>query len=153
MSELPRKVREARKRFLALRHAARKQDRKPAAATRKAAKISRGAHKIEQREAFLRAILHASRDALKRNGVWGGHADVAGTENVPLVQVESKEGKFSKFETSLARTVARRVQSDEKRAERGKEGKGKWWKKRERSERQERIVDGISGFVRRSRNG
>jgi hypothetical protein len=57
------------------------------------------------------------------------------------------EGKFGKFETSLARTVARRIQRDEKRAARAKEGRGKEWKKRERSENQARIERGISGFV------
>ena len=60
---------------------------------------------------------------------------------------ESTEGKSSKFETSLARTVARRTEGDEKRAERAKEGRGKGWKKRERSEKQARIERGISGFV------
>ena len=145
VKELPRKIRDARKRFLVLRREERKAAQDPN--YRKVEKKARGARKIEAREKFLHAILHNSREALLRNGKWGGYAEVSGREDVPLVQVESKEGKFSKFETSLARTVARRIQRDEKRAERAKEGRGKGWKKRERSEKQARIERGISGFV------
>lgn len=53
---------------------------------------------------------------------------------MPLVHVESTQGKSTKDEVSLARTVARRMQRDEKRAEPGEKGKGKGWKKREKSE-------------------
>jgi hypothetical protein len=151
VSDLPRRIREARKNYMAIQRLERKKAEDPN--YRKTATKARAARKIEAREKFLHAILHASRDALKQNGVWGGYATVLGRENVPLVHVEGTEGRFSKHEISLARTVARRTQRDEKRAERAAEGKGKGWKKRERAEKQARIEMGISGFVDRRRNG
>lgn len=150
VSELPRKIREARKRWMAIRREEKKKLLDPD--YRKVVKKDRAARKLETREKFLRAILYASRTAVAKNGTWGGYADVFGRQNVPLVHVESTEGKFSKFEVSLARTVARRMQRDEKRAERAEKGKGKGWKKRERSEKQGRIERGISGFVDKWRN-
>ena len=151
VSTLPRRIREARKSWMAIQRLERKKAEDPN--YRKVQTKARAARKIEAREKFLHAILHASRDALKENGVWGGYASVLGRESVPLVHVESTEGKFSKYEISLARTVARRTQRDEKRALRASEGKGKGWKKRERAEKQARIEQGISGFVDRRRNG
>ena len=151
VSDLPRRIREARKNWMAIQRLERKKAQDPN--YRKTQTKARAARKIEAREKFLHAILHASRDAMRQNGVWGGYATVLGRENVPLVHVEGTEGRFSKHEVSLARTVARRTQRDEKRAERASVGKGKGWKKRERSEKQARIEMGISGFVDRRRNG
>ena len=60
-------------------------------------------------------------------------ATIDGIENVPLVKVESQGGqKASKTEVSLARTVARRVQRNVKRAQKAEKGKGKGWKKQQK---------------------
>jgi hypothetical protein len=69
IKELPRKIRDASKRFFILRREERKEAQDPN--YRKIEKKARGARKIEEREKFLHAILHASRAALLRNGKWG----------------------------------------------------------------------------------
>lgn len=113
---------------------------------------ARAAWKTEVREKFLHAILHAFRDTIQKNGVWGGSATVLRQDNAPLVYVESTKGRFSKHNISIARTVTRKRRGMERgrsgrRRERARSGRSG------RAEKQEGIGMGISGFVDRLWNG
>lgn len=104
------------------------------AVTEAAKKKDKGQRKVEARESFAKDILARSRKA--KTSDCGASVTIDGVANVPLVKLKSREGKFSREETALARTVARTVLKDEKREAKTKKGKGKGWKKRERVDRE-----------------
>ena len=153
VKDLPKEVRKARRAWLA----ARRQEKKARAnaegrgKSRPADFKPKGVRKVEAREAFVRKVLFESRNALKQNGSAGGSTTIDGVENVPLVKIESTTGIYPKSEVALARTVARRVLRNVKREEKAANGKGKGWKKRERSDKEAARNRGISGSTSQAR--
>jgi len=153
VKDLPKEVRKARRAWLA----ARRQEKKARVnaegkgKSRPANFKPKGVRKVEAREAFVRKVLFESRNALKQNGSAGGSTTIDGVENVPLVKVESTAGIYPKSEVALARTVARRVLRNVKREEKAANGKGKGWKKRERSDKEATRNRGISGSTNQAR--
>lgn len=133
--ELPKIVRKARKDWMAVRREQKKQSKlgvapDDLAKTAAVKKKARGQLKVEKREAFVRNILLQSRKAGTGEGKT---ATVDGIQDVPLLTVTTDHGAFTKGDVSKARTVARRVLRDEKRAEKAAKGKGKGWKKVQRA--------------------
>lgn len=133
--ELPKIVRKARKDWMAVRREQKKQSKlgvapDDLAKTSAVKKKARGQLKVEKREAFVRNILLESR---KAGAGEGKTATVDGVQDVPLLTVTTDHGAFTKVDVSKARTVARRVLRDEKRAEKAAKGKGKGWKKVQRA--------------------
>jgi nucleolar protein TMA23 len=152
VKDLPKPVREARKEWMRLREE--KKQRKieataGAAANSAVPSKSKDERKPEAREAFVRQILAQSRHALVA-GTGDEVITLEGIENIPLVKIETEKGAFTKSETDLARTVARRVLRNLKREQNATRGKGKGFKKRERAEKERKKESGISGFKDRA---
>ncbi|KAK3723260.1 hypothetical protein LTR37_001983 [Vermiconidia calcicola] len=152
-SELPRAVRKARKEWMRQKREEKKARRALASGSGEAAppRKSKGARKVEAREAFVKQILFHSRQYLRSGGQGEpGMVTIEGVENVPLVKLGTREGMFKKDEVGLARTVARRVLRNVRRAQKAEKGKGKGWKKRERAAKEAARNAGISGPTTRA---
>ena len=149
VKDLPKAVRKARKEWMRVKREEKKSD--AIQGVKKAPqKKAKGARKVEAREAFVKQVLFESRKAI-RTGQGSGMVTIEGIANVPLVKLETREGMFRKGEVSLARTVARRVLRNVRRAQKAEKGKGKGWKKRERSAKEAARNAGISGFTDKAR--
>ncbi|KAK3710713.1 hypothetical protein LTR37_010132 [Vermiconidia calcicola] len=150
-SELPRAVRKARKEWMRQKREEKKA-RRAGAGEAAPPRKSKGARKVEAREAFVKQILFHSRQYLRSGGQGEpGMVTIEGVENVPLVKLGTKEGMFKKDEVGLARTVARRVLRNVRRAQKAEKGKGKGWKKRERAAKEAARNAGISGPTTQAR--
>ena len=150
--DMPKPMRKARQQWMKQRREERKA-RQLADKPPKPPKKSKGQRKVEARENFVKQILFHSRKALIAGTNMNNDTAVTieGVEGVPLVKLQSREGIFKKDEVALARTVARRVLRHVKREEKAKNGKGKGFKKRERSAKEAARNAGISGFTDRAR--
>ena len=131
VKDLPKKIRRARRDWMAAKREKRKAEK--AGGTAPAARKPKGQRKVEAREAFVKQILFESRKAYSSGRGGAGVATIEGVPNVSLVKIETRNGPYSKAEVSSARTVARRTQRNVKRQLKADRGKGKGWKKRERA--------------------
>jgi len=127
--DLPKAVRKARKDWMAEKREAKKAARTggPPAPPKK----SKGQRKVEARQALAKRILLESR---AHAGQSGNGTDAVSNEGgptaIPRIAVSTMQGSFSKTEVATARTAARRVFRDEKRAKKAdpsnrRSGRGK----------------------------
>lgn len=119
VKDLPKHIRDMRRENMAVKREAKKAAKGGSSATEKAK--SRGQKKVEDREALVRQILQESRKA----GGQGGTIMMDRLGSVPMVKVQSMQGKFEKREIGSARTVARRVMKHAKQADKAEKGRGR----------------------------